>query len=105
MSFHGGTDISLALHEALQKLETENYKDADVLVISDFIMYRVSEELTSRVKSQQFNKGARFHNVTISDQGNPEVMAIFDNSWVYDPDARDIVDQMRVQLEAIGGDG
>jgi uncharacterized protein with von Willebrand factor type A (vWA) domain len=101
MSFRGGTDISLALHEALQKLETENYKDADVLVISDFIMYRVSEELTNRVKSQQFNKGTRFHNVTISDQGNPEVMAIFDNSWVYDPDARDIVHHMHAHLKVV----
>lgn len=91
MSFRGGTDISLALHEALQQLETQQYKDADVLVISDFIMYKVSEDLTRRMEQQRFNRSTLFHNVTISDQGNQEVIACFDNNWVYDPDAGDVI--------------
>jgi uncharacterized protein with von Willebrand factor type A (vWA) domain len=91
MSFRGGTDISLALHEALHRLETDQYREADVLVISDFIMYRVSDDLTRRMQSQQRNKDTRFHNVTISDQANPDVIALFDNHWVYDPLARDVV--------------
>lgn len=38
MSFHGGTDASPALEEALRMLNTNDYKEADVLMISDFVM-------------------------------------------------------------------
>lgn len=101
MSFRGGTDISLALHEALQQLESQHYRDADVLVISDFVMYKVSEDLTQRMEQQRFNKSTLFHNVTINDQGNKEVIACFDNNWVYDPERGDIVEEMRSDLKRI----
>jgi len=38
MSFHGGTDASPALREALRMLETEDYKKADIVIVSDFVM-------------------------------------------------------------------
>jgi len=101
MSFRGGTDISLALHEALQQLESQQYRDADVLVVSDFVMYRVSEDLTKRMEQQRFNKSTLFHNVTISDQGNAEVIACFDNNWVYDPEKGDVVEELRKDLRKL----
>lgn len=59
-SFHGGTDLSLALSEALGQLETHRYRDADVLVISDFIMYKISDDLMQRMEKQQHNHGTQF---------------------------------------------
>ncbi len=100
-SFHGGTDISLALSEALQQLETHHYKDADVLVISDFIMYRLSEDLQSGMEKQQHNNGTQFHSLVISDQANEEVIAAFDNVWTYHPEAKDLVREMHGNLEEV----
>ncbi|MDX5427345.1 MAG: VWA domain-containing protein [Bacteroidota bacterium] len=93
-SFHGGTDVSLALHEALEQLEEKEYRDADVLVISDFIMFSISDEVLKRMKSQQLNQNTQFHNLTISDEANSEIISHFDNHWVYDPEERKVFREM-----------
>jgi uncharacterized protein with von Willebrand factor type A (vWA) domain len=36
MTFNGGTDIHPPMYEALNMLQTRDYKEADVLMISDF---------------------------------------------------------------------
>ena len=38
MSFHGGTDAAPAMEHALEMLQSESFRRADVLVISDFVM-------------------------------------------------------------------
>ena len=47
-SFHGGTDITLALKEVINLIQ-ENYQNADLLVISDFIMKNLPESLKSKI--------------------------------------------------------
>ncbi|NJO86924.1 MAG: VWA domain-containing protein [Lewinella sp.] len=54
LSFYGGTDASLALYEALRQLRTNDYADADVLMISDFVMYKIDQEVLSDIAF--FNK-------------------------------------------------
>lgn len=100
-SFHGGTDISLALSEALKQLETHHYRDADVLVISDFIMYRISDDLRSGMEQQQHHHGTQFHSLIITDQANEEVIEAFDNVWSYNPDEKGIVNELHRNLEQI----
>ncbi len=100
-SFHGGTDISLGLSEALNQLETHHYRDADVLVISDFIMYRISDDLCQAMEKQQHNYGTQFHSLIITDQANEEVIQQFDNVWSYDPDQKGIVKELYRNLEEI----
>ncbi|MCR9152551.1 MAG: VWA domain-containing protein [Bacteroidetes bacterium] len=100
-SFHGGTDISLALSEALKQLDTHNYRDADVLVISDFIMYRISDDLSQAMEKQQHNYGTQFHSLIITDQANEEVIEAFDNVWSYNPDQKGIVKELHRNLEDI----
>ncbi len=102
-SFHGGTDISLALSEALQQLETHRYRDADVLVISDFIMYRISDDLQEAMEKQQHNNGTQFHSLVITDQANEEVISAFDNVWSYDPDQKGVVKEIYRDLERVRG--
>ena len=82
-SFHGGTDAAPALQEALRMLDTENYKKADVLMISDFVMGNLGNDLTSSIQERQ-NEGTEFHSLVIASSGNQRVIDVFDNNWVYD---------------------
>lgn len=100
-SFHGGTDISLALTEALQQLETHRYRDADVLVISDFIMYKMSEDLLQRMEKQQHNNNTQFYSLIITDEANEEVIEQFDKVWSYHPDYKRIMEHMHHNLSTI----
>jgi uncharacterized protein with von Willebrand factor type A (vWA) domain len=100
-SFHGGTDISLALNEALSQLETHRYRDADVLVISDFIMYKISDDLLERMEKQQHNHGTQFHSLIITDQANEEVISQFDNVWSYHPEKKDLMKTLHRDLKQV----
>jgi uncharacterized protein with von Willebrand factor type A (vWA) domain len=91
MSFYGGTDISLPLYEAIRQLKSNDYQDADVLVISDFIMYRVNKEVLSEVRFFQQNKGAQFHSLTLSDDPNTKILETFDHNWLYDPKQKGVI--------------
>ena len=101
MSFHGGTDISLAMHEALRQLQSESYRDADVLIISDFIMYKVSDEILDRVGFHQQNNGTQFHSLTLHEDPDAEVIAKFDTNWVYDPGMKGIIRELSGQMRKI----
>ncbi|MEM6263704.1 MAG: VWA domain-containing protein [Bacteroidota bacterium] len=102
MSFRGGTDISLALHEVLRQLRGENYRDADVLVISDFIMYRVEEEIMRGVRHFQQNKSTQFHSLTLSEKPLEQVLNVFDSNWIYDPRKKGIIKELAGKLNEIG---
>lgn len=101
MSFMGGTDISLALHEALSQLKEQRYQDADVLVISDFVMYTLDADVARRMEFQQVNHNTRFHSLVISDEGNPAIIERFDNVWFYDPDQKGIFKSLRDQISPL----
>lgn len=90
MSFDGGTDITPALSEALNMLQTADYKDADVMMISDFVMFDIREDLLARIRKEQA-RGTKFHSLTLSQKPNLQVVEQFDNYWVYDPKERNIM--------------
>ena len=81
-SFHGGTDMVPALEEALKQLKSENYKKADVLMISDFIIDKINSNIESQIEQTKQN-GTKFHSLVISSYGNPNALEIFDNNWFY----------------------
>ncbi len=101
MSFYGGTDISLPIYESLRQLNTNNYEDADVLVISDLIMYKVDEDILQDVKFYQQNKNTQFHSLTLSDQPNSKILDAFDTNWVYNPKQKGIIKELTAGLETI----
>jgi uncharacterized protein with von Willebrand factor type A (vWA) domain len=102
MSFYGGTDISLPLFEAIKQLKTNNYRDADVLVISDFIMYKIHESILTEVKYFQQNQDTQFHSLTLSKQANPDILKFFDTNWVYNPKEKGIIRELTKGLRTIG---
>ncbi|MBP9888828.1 MAG: VWA domain-containing protein [Leptospiraceae bacterium] len=84
MSFHGGTDASPALEEALRMLNTNDYKEADVLMISDFVMSSLPNTINQKITDARKNK-TKFHSLVVGNMHNPAVMIEFDNNWIYDP--------------------
>lgn len=102
MSFHGGTDITLAINETLRQLQTESYRDADVLIISDFIMYKIEDDVLDRVRYHQQNNGTTFHSLTLYDDPNAEVIEQFDSNWIYDPADKGIIRELAGELRNLG---
>ncbi|MEM1214336.1 MAG: VWA domain-containing protein, partial [Bacteroidota bacterium] len=94
MSFNGGTDASLALTEAVRQLRTNDYEDADVLMISDFIMYRLDKDVLDEVSYFQQNKGTEFHSLTLSREANSDILQRFDTNWLYDPTQKGIIREL-----------
>ncbi|HRG48650.1 MAG TPA: VWA domain-containing protein [Leptospiraceae bacterium] len=84
MSFHGGTDATPALEEALRMLNTNDYKEADVLMISDFVMSNLPNSMKQKIIDARKNK-TKFHSLVVGNSHNPSVMNEFDNNWIYDP--------------------
>ncbi len=101
MTFQGGTDIHPPMYEALNMLHTRDYKDADVLMISDFIMYEMQDSLVKRIKAEQ-RRGTLFHSLTVNaGTANPLVVELFDNYWIYHPESKDIARQLAEDLRKV----
>nr|WP_256534325.1 VWA domain-containing protein [Lewinella sp. JB7] len=101
MSFYGGTDATLALYEALRQLKTNDYQDADVLMISDFVMYRIDQDILNEVAYYQHNKQTEFHSLALAREANAELLGRFDTNWIYDPATRGIIRELTRGLATI----
>jgi uncharacterized protein with von Willebrand factor type A (vWA) domain len=101
MTFNGGTDIHPPMFEALRMLQTHDYKDADVLVVSDFIMYEIRPDLRKRMDEER-RRGTGFHSLIVAQEAaNPAVREIFDHFWVYNPDSKEIMRQIALDLQEL----
>jgi len=81
-SFRGGTDLRPVIEQSLNLMQQGEYKNADLLVISDFIAQKLPTPLALEVKELKKKKN-RFHAITLSSQGNPQLMGVFDHIWEY----------------------
>lgn len=101
MSFHGGTDVAPALAHAVKLLQEQDWKNADVLMISDFQMPSLPQELEAQIETQKEEK-TRFFSLAIAaaDSGN-NGLAVFNNNWIYDTSARDAGAKLVRQLAEI----
>jgi uncharacterized protein with von Willebrand factor type A (vWA) domain len=86
MSFHGGTDASPAMHEALRQLGNEQYKKADILMISDFVMPPFDIQTLEQINNAKENK-TKFHSLVIGSSQNKSIITDFDNNWFYNPNS------------------
>lgn len=83
MSFNGGTDASPALHHAVQMLQKNGYRNADVLMISDFVMGTPPDDLVGTITAEKEN-GTDFYSLVIGTSGNKGTIECFNHNWVYD---------------------
>lgn len=82
-SFHGGTDLPPALRECLRVLDDGAFKEADVLVCSDFAVPKIPAAVRQAVRHQQETRGTRFYSLTVSVRPLNDFLNIFDAGWVY----------------------
>jgi len=84
-SFNGGTDASLALSHAVDMLQEDVYKKADVLMISDFVMGNLPKNILEKILKAKENKN-NFYSLAIGNIFlNKQLKSVFDNEWVYNP--------------------
>ncbi|MBO7567123.1 MAG: VWA domain-containing protein [Bacteroidales bacterium] len=83
-SFNGGTDATPALRECLRQLKTENYKNSDVLMISDFVIGNLPQDVVSSIKEEQEN-GTSFYSLVIGESSNNQAIECFDENISYNP--------------------
>ena len=88
MSFYGGTDATPAMKEALLMLATEDYKKADVIMVSDFVMPTFDKTVDEQIKKAK-EKKTKFHSLVIGSSQNQNIIKDFDNNWFYDPCRQD----------------
>ena len=91
MSFHGGTDVAPALESGLKKMKRDDYRNSDLLVISDFVIPDLSEKIVKTCADQK-EAGNKFYALAIGDFGLTHVQSVFDQQWVYDPQTGNIAE-------------
>ena len=91
MSFYGGTDATLALYEAIKQLNTHDYEDADILMVSDFIMHKLDDDILQQISFYQQNKNTQFHCLTLGNYANSELLNFFDTNWIYNTKEKGII--------------
>ena len=81
-AFHGGTDLEPVMLKSIELMAGGRYKNADMVVISDFIAPKQDDAILAQVAALKQKKN-RFHAISLSKYGNPELMSLFDHCWHY----------------------
>ncbi|AHI54166.1 two-component regulator system yiem receptor component protein [Spiroplasma sabaudiense Ar-1343] len=81
----GGTDFSLPLEKSLDIMHNNQFKNADVLMISDFLGEQIKPEIFQKIKIFQSENKNRFHALVLSDNPNMGILKSFNNIWDLDP--------------------
>lgn len=76
----GGTSGNEMMQEILLQLESDTYKYADSLIVSDFEFASLKPELSKKVEEAQ-QKGARFYGLFVNTIGNRMYKLLLDASW------------------------
>lgn len=84
-SFYGGTDALPALNYSLEAIEKEEYRGADILMISDFLLDSVDEKTEERIKEAK-KRNNRFYSLAIGNLNMEEKLKdLFTKQWSYNP--------------------
>lgn len=91
-SFYGGTDVAPALRHALSIMGKQAYEKADVLVISDFVMGGIPNDILTHIERQRL-LGSQFYSLVVgSCFMSNRLETLFDHEWVYNPSNSAITD-------------
>ena len=89
-SFNGGTDLIPALKYSLDKIESEKFEKADVLILSDFILNNIGNEILEKINNAKI-LGNKFYSISIGNLFmNKNLKNIFTKQWVYNPDTSNL---------------
>ncbi|MFY0700387.1 MAG: VWA domain-containing protein [Bermanella sp.] len=91
-SFHGGTDAAPALRHALSMMREQEYEKSDVLMISDFVMGGLPNDLMGGIENKRL-AGNQFYSLVVgSCFMSNRLETLFDYEWVYNPSNSSITD-------------
>ena len=78
-------------------MKSEEYANADMLVISDFVMADLPETVVNQMKVYRDN-GTKFNSLVIDDVFMDNRMhSLFDHEWVYNPTTSNITEIIEFQ--------
>ncbi len=101
-SFNGGTDAVPALTESIKMLQKKDWENSDVLMISDFIMNSLPEDIENKIKAEQ-EKDTYFYSLVIGESSNEKALEVFDANWNYNPSdkkaQRKLVEELNIIRE------
>jgi uncharacterized protein with von Willebrand factor type A (vWA) domain len=90
MSFYGGTDVAPAIKHGLTLMESDSYKDADMLIISDFVMADLPKEIINDMEELR-DKGNKFNSLVVDNSFmEHRLRSLFDHEWVYNPNTSSV---------------
>jgi uncharacterized protein with von Willebrand factor type A (vWA) domain len=78
------------MQESLRMLETDDYKKADVVMVSDFVMPAFDESTQQKIL-QAKEKNTKFHSLVIGTSQSENVIKDFDNNWFYNENSKENV--------------
>ena len=82
-------------------MQNETYERADLLMISDFIMASLPEQIQERIE-QQRTRGNRFYSLVVGDCFMAQrLTSLFDHEWVYDPSSSQIHELVDFQKKLV----
>ncbi|WP_417347479.1 VWA domain-containing protein [Ferrimonas sp.] len=94
-SFYGGTDVVPALESALDLMEENAFRLADLVMLSDFVMANLPSEQEMAMCTMR-ERGNRFYAVVIGEiVGNDRYQSLFDCQWHYDGESGAITERLR----------
>lgn len=92
MSFYGGTDVAPAISHGLSLMESGSYKDADMLIISDFIMADLPKKIIKDMEELR-DKGNKFNSLVVDNSFmEHRLRTLFDHEWVYNPNTSSVAE-------------
>ncbi len=95
MSFYGGTDVAPAITHGISVMKKDKYKNADMLIISDFIMHGLPKPQLEEIELLR-NKGNKFNSLVVDTCFmEHQLKTVFDNEWVYDPSTSSIIELIK----------
>ncbi|AUB31474.1 hypothetical protein [Spiroplasma floricola] len=83
-SFYGKTNAKPAFEKVIEKMHSEDFKRADLLFISDFMMNSLPNSTRVKIANLKDNYN-RFHSLVVGTMPNVETQDVFDNVMYYDP--------------------
>lgn len=79
-SFHGGTDLWPAIAHTVQMIQTRGYREADLIMISDFEMPPIDQSLAEGIRRIKENQ-TRIYALAMGNEAEPGYLAICDKFW------------------------
>lgn len=101
-SFYGGTDVAPAMIHGIDIMQKDSFKNADMLIISDFVMSSLPSYCLEQINTQR-ELGNRFYSLCIGNHFMVERLKThFDSEWIYNPHNSSISELLKFQDTFLG---